>query len=1203
MTPVQVIYYIIFPIVLPISGAKTSRTAKDAHTDLITIGYLWQYATNNEPFIKFLSQFGLSPEKDETHIIRIMTHKTKKWKDLLESRTDVDVELIPWSQEQTIINIHKRCDEMNLAEFTLLHDIVNTTRNNLLIIDSDRKSSDRISILVRTATKCNHCAQSAGKVFPTIYFCNNIVGYNWINKLGITCDTAMLLLPNDLRHESNVYSLMPQIFVSATEHKYHNHFYHSTQQLRAAHKTHQDARGHHVLSKHRRKHRIYTKKYKLLKLYREQQTKRKTRKEASDVLEVPIGRRKLLCKYRKSCYNTGIIPKTWNIHNILPRFMTGPYAQENCSEKGSTTEMHTRNENEEREEISEAELKLLCRYRKSCYEEIGAEIEKSALKVQTGPIFSRDIIILPATKQKSTKEIARIALAKIEEKERNAALRPIPTKVIVEKNLNKVTEKMKKRLSCKYRKSCYETGILPEIDISSDNLLQKIYHFLIRRNRQGRMQETIHKEFTDFNNNEKRIYCKYRKSCLSTGQKIAINHGQNFKYLNIFNRYDKVIPLKIRCKYRKSCYDTGTLPNLKKKIAKEETPSRVPVQTVISLYHLKTLCKYRKSCYKRKAEEQQNLNTGLLDEAETHAKDEIQQKEEEKREKKKITKSFQKEPVLKSEKTEETSVSKKMERAFETKLMKETSSKKLIKKSKVFVPVLEEKRMTAATGNEKFEGTVYKPRKKRTKEHTEETSIKPTKKIQKTVTSTAIMKEPITEKIVPEHAGSKEEKSKIEKIEKEMRIKNENIMKEKKIFVDKKDFEKELLSTMTDVQPSRVKEVQSIFLQNENITVPREVNIYDKNLSPLNIKLLCKYRKSCYENGKLQSVQIIKAPQDFQEKKDHRQLEIRCKYRKSCYETGKLPENLQENFKMTHFTKKEEEHIPKKHSLEENIPLTLRCKYRKSCYETGKLPPIKISIFGFSEIPIPNEYKNKESAEEELSTEQLKLRCKYRKSCYETGILPSYLNHTSYVVIASIKEYDSPQLKCKYRKSCYESIELDIQLDKVRKKEAQKKMQEGIVKSPHQTEPVIKHKEKEQKDKVQEKVTDEASKRTQKKKNKELQFDAKEHEYMQVELLDYSQPRQKATKLRSLSSAQKLKCKYRLKCYSSVPLHQVAEEKRIEKLRQLNIKDFRRANGAICNIYYISCRKQAGLPILERAPIGPNGRRLCRKKKKEKISD
>uniref|UniRef100_A0A1I8E9J4 Uncharacterized protein n=1 Tax=Wuchereria bancrofti TaxID=6293 RepID=A0A1I8E9J4_WUCBA len=1196
MTPVQVIYYIIFPVVLSISGAKTSST-KDAHTDLITIGYLWQYATNNEPFLKFLSQFGLSPKKNETHIIRIMTHKMKKWKDLLERRTDVDVELIPWSQEQTVINIHKTCDEMNLAEFTLLHDIVNTTRNSLLIIDSDSESSDRISILVRTATKCNLCAQSAGKVFPTTYFCNNIVGNNWINKLGRTCDTAMLSLPNDLRHKNVVYSLMPQIFVSATE-----HFYQSTQQLRATHKTHQDLRGHHVLSKHRRKHRIYTKKYKLLKLYWEQQTKRKTRKEASDVLEVPIGRRKLLCKYRKSCYNTGIIPNTWNIHNILPRFMMDSYAQENCSEKESTTEMHIGNENEKKEEINEAELKLLCRYRKSCYEEVGAEVEKSALKIQTGPIFSRDITILPATKQKSTKEIARMALAKVEEKARNAALRPIPAKVIIEKNLNKVTEKMKKRLSCKYRKSCYESGILPEIDISSDNLFQKIYYFLTRRNRQGRMQEIIHKEFTDFNNNERRIYCKYRKSCFNTGQKIAINHGQNFKYLHIFNKYDKVIPLEIRCKYRKSCYDTGILPNLKKKIAKEETPSRAPVQTVISLYHLKTLCKYRKSCYKRKAEEQQNLNTGLLDEAETHDKDETKQKEEGKKEKKKIIKSFQKEPVLKSEKTEETSVSKKMEHTSETKLMKETNSKKMIKKSKVFVPVLEEKRMVGTTGNEKFEGTVYKPRKKRTKEHTEETSMKSTKKIQKTIISTAIMKEHITEETVPEHVGSKKEKPKAEKTEKEMRIKNEKIIKEKEIFVDEKDFKKELLSTATEVQPSPVKEVKSIFLQNGNITVPREVNIYDENLSPLNIKLLCKYRKSCYENGKLQSVQIIKATQDFQEKNDHSQLEIRCKYRKSCYETGKLPENLQENFKMTHFTKKKEEHIPKKHIPEENIPLTLRCKYRKSCYETGKLPPIKISIFGFSEIPILNEYKNKESVEEELSTEQLKLRCKYRKSCYESGILPLHLNHTAYVVTASIKEYDSPQLKCKYRKSCYESIELDIQLDKVRKKEAQKKIQEGIVKSPHQTEPVIKHKEKEQKDKVQEEVTDEASKRTQKKKNKELRSDATEHEYMQIELFD-SQPRQKATKLRSLNSAQKLKCKYRLKCYSSVPLHQVAEEKRIEKQRQLNIKDFRRANGAICNIYYISCRKQAGLPILERAPIGPNGRRLCRKKKKEKISD
>uniref|UniRef100_A0A1I7VK21 YqaJ domain-containing protein n=1 Tax=Loa loa TaxID=7209 RepID=A0A1I7VK21_LOALO len=1119
----------------------------------------------------------------------------EKWKDLLESHTDVDVKLIPWRQEQTTINIYKTCDEMSLAEFTLLYGIVNTTRNSLFIIDSESESSDRINILVRAATKCNLCAQSAERIFPTIYFCNNIGNNNWTNKLGRKCNTAMLPLPNGLRRKNSVYSLMPRIFVSATEHKYHNRFYHSTQQPRAVHKAHQDSRGHHMLSRHRKKHRVSTKRYKLLKLYREQETKQKIRKKASDILEVPIGRRKLLCKYRKSCYNTGIIPNTWNIHNILPRFMDS-HAQENSSEKKSMTEMQIKNENEEKEEISEAELKLLCRYRKSCYEEVGAEIEKSTLKVQAGPIFSRESTILPATKQKSTKEIARMALAKAEEKEKIATLLSISTKAITEKNMNEIVEEMKKRLVCKYRKSCYDSGVLPEIDTSFDNLFQKIYYFVRGRNHEASTQEIIHKEFTDFNDDEKRVYCKYRKSCYNTGQKPVINHGEIFKYIHIVKKYEEVIPLEIRCKYRKSCYDTGILPDLKKKVAKEESPSAVPVQTVISLYHLKTFCKYRKSCYKQKAEEQQNFNVGLFDEAETLGNDEAERKEQKEKKIKKVIKSFQKESASKSEKTKEISTSKKMERTLGTKPTQVTDNKKLIKTSKVSVPELEGKRMATIIENIKFEKTVHKPKKKKIKGPAEEIPIRQAKKVQKTVWSTINMKQPITEKGIPERVEFKKEKLKAEKVEKEIRIKEEKIIKGKEISIaEEKDFEKE--PTTTEIPPpSPVKEVQSVFLQAENITPPAKVNIYDENLSPLDIKLLCKYRKSCYESGKLPPAQSAKTVQDFE---DPRQLEIRCKYRKSCYETGKLPQNLHENFKETHLIKKKEENIPKKYNPKGHIPLTLRCKYRKSCYKTGKLPSIKTSIFGFPTIQILNECKA--SIGEEQNREQLKLRCKYRKSCYESGILPLHLNNTAYVVTTSIKQYENLHLKCKYRKSCFENMKLDIQLDKVRKKVELKKVQEGIVKAPNQTEMVVRNKEKEQKKEIQDEVMNGKSKRTHKKKSKELKYEVKEQQYMQIEPLD-SRSRQEATKLQLLNSSQKLKCKYRLKCYNSVPLHHVTEGKGIEKQRQLNIKDFRRANGAICNIYYISCRKQAGLPIIGRAPIGPNGRRLCRKKKKG-ISD
>ncbi|KAM3723709.1 Serine-protein kinase ATM [Dirofilaria immitis] len=1178
MIPFQVIYYIAF-LLLSIRGAEPIRTTKNASSDLITTGHSWQYGTNDESLYKFVNQFGLYLQKNETQIFRIMTYKTERWKDMMKSHIDVDAELIFWSKEQTITNIYKTCEEMNLAEFALLYHIVDATSNNLLIIDSDNEISDRISILIQIATKFNHCAQSAGKFSPIIYFCSTVLR----NKLKRICHKSVLPLPSDLRYKNAVYSWMPRIFASATEYKYHNHFYHSTQQSRTTNKAYQDSRSQHVLNRHRRKHSVYSKKYKFLKLRREQKTMQKIPNEESDVLEVPIKRRKLLCKYRKSCYDTGIVPNTWNIHNILPTFMGLHEAQNNFS-------FQMRNENEEKEEISEGELKLVCHYRKSCYEEMGAKIEKNAQKVQAGFIFSRSITVLQGQKQKSIKEIASIALAKIEKKEKIAVLRPIPKKVITDKDLNKIEKKVTRRLACKYRKSCYDSGVRPEIDIQFNKLFQKIYYFLRQRIQETGIEKTVHKEFNNLKDDEKRIYCKYRKSCYITGKKPIINQRQVFKYMHIVKKQEEVIPLEIRCKYRKSCYETGILPELKKKIAKEIL-SVISMQTVTSLYQLKILCKYRKSCYKRKAEEQQNLNTeqlinatGQVDKAKTFDNDEAEQKKKDEGERKKIIKSSQKKSVLKSEKIEES----KMECAFEAKSTKETNNKNFkLKKPKIFIS--EEKGMIATIGNKKVKEAINKSRKKKIKEAVEETRTELAMKVQKTILPTRIMNQPITENKAPEHAGFKKQRLKVEKKEKEIK---KDIIKGKKIPVTE-GFENKSLSflsplTATDMPSPPIRELQFISLRDENIMSLTETNIYNENLDPLAIKLLCKYRKSCYKNGKVPLTKVSKKAQNFQEKKeDHKPLEIRCKYRKSCYKTGKLLENFHENLRMTYSVKKKEE----------SIPLTLKCKYRKSCYETGKLPLTEKSIFRFSTIQILDDYK-KQFVEKEVNR---KLRCKYRKSCYTSGILPSYLNHTVYVVATSIKQYEDPQLKCKHRKSCYENMELDIQLDKVRKKEEQKKMQEGVVKPPYQTEPVIKYKEKEQKDEVLEEVTNEKSRRTRKKKIKELKSEAEEQKYMQIKPLE-SRSRKVANKLRPLNSSQKLRCKYRLKCYNDIS-HQLAEEKKTEEKRQLSIKDFRRANGAICNIYYISCRKQAGLPILVRAPIGPNGRRLCRKKKKEDITN
>lgn len=841
---------------------------------------------------------------------------------------------------------------------------------------------------------------------------------------------------------------MPRIFASATEHKYHNH------DNNMQHKAHQDLRSHLLFRRHGRKHHVYIKKSKFSKLYREQETRRKIQKESSDLLDVAIGRRKLFCKYRKSCYNTGIIPNTWNINNVLPQMMSMD-EEGKSSAKASMTEIPKSYDNEEKGKIGEEEMKLLCRYRRSCYEKVGAHIE-SALKVQVEPIsFSHDSVILP-TKQKSTKHIARITLRKIGE--RTASLQTTPTKMITGENLNEIKKKMKKRLACKYRKSCYDTGILSD---------------------------------------------------------------------------------------------------LSKKPVKEEMSPMVPVQTVTSLYYLKTLCKYRKSCYKKKTEERQNSNVGQLEEIRMLDKNGSERKKEGEKEKK-ADKSYQKESVLESKKTTQTSPLMKVERVFETKPTKIINDKKLTKKSRISISKMEEKRM-AAIKNENVEGIVHKVGKTKT-EQGEEIPIKPIKKVQSAVLSTST-KRSIMQKKSPEYLQAKKKRLESEKVKEKIRIRDEKIVKKKKTL-ETDVFEKELTAKATEVSSTAVDEVQSTLLQVTKTIPLRNVNVYDENYN---------------ENSSLLD-QTAKITQHFEVQDDHRKIET-------------LLENHDGNFKTTY--------LAKKNNPEKNMSLILRCKYRKSCYKTGKMPTVERSKLTLSKTQIMKGHEA--SVRWEPTREQLRVRCKYRKSCYESDVPSIVLNDTAYAITTLIKHYESLQHKCKYRKSCYDSIKLDMQLDKARKMDEQRKMQKGIIEALYRKESVNKRKENEQKKNEKDEVTD-GDKRSNRTKSEELKSQIKEQQYMQINQLD-SQSRQKAIKLQSINSVQKIKCKYRLKCYDSVPLQQVAEEKRIENQGKLNIKDFRRANGAICNFYYISCKKQAGLPINERVPIGPNGRRLCRKKKKEEMSD
>jgi hypothetical protein len=85
----------------------------------------------------------------------------------------------------------------------------------------------------------------------------------------------------------------------------------------------------------------------------------------------------------------------------------------------------------------------------------------------------------------------------------------------------------------------------------------------------------------------------------------------------------------------------------------------------------------------------------------------------------------------------------------------------------------------------------------------------------------------------------------------------------------------------------------------------------------------------------------------------------------------------------------------------------------------------------------------------------------------------------------------------------------------------------------------------------------------------------------------------------------KLRCKYRKSCYEEsgragkVP-------KVMERMAERSGPAMGNGSAAVdakCNPWRISCRQSLGLPIREKAPIGPSGKKLCRKRRKNGDKD
>jgi hypothetical protein len=113
---------------------------------------------------------------------------------------------------------------------------------------------------------------------------------------------------------------------------------------------------------------------------------------------------------------------------------------------------------------------------------------------------------------------------------------------------------------CKYRKSCYETGShqctrtilkrdkgeLPDLSdeqVDHKHVTEKEEHVDL-----GEMKEL-----------QKKLYCKYRHSCYETGERanlqtVAAVHKEHSAVYE-HDHVDHVVNMKVECKYRKTCYD------------------------------------------------------------------------------------------------------------------------------------------------------------------------------------------------------------------------------------------------------------------------------------------------------------------------------------------------------------------------------------------------------------------------------------------------------------------------------------------------------------------------------------------------------------------------------------------------------------------------------------------------------------------------
>lgn len=951
---------------------------------------------------------------------------------------------------------------------------------------------------------------------------------------------------------------------------------------------------------------------------------------------------RLHCKYRKSCYETGkrglIEPYDISFDHIF-HFWRAPTSQQHHLPKTEDADQDGVPDSED-DDVNLADRKLVCKYRTACYKE--HNIPLSDKQQERERSFMSAKLQVPQGKKRTLKDIAAKAVSGVKEREEEVKTRPIPKSLIVEKKLQEIENQLQKKLDCKYRKSCYETGNLPDIEESSFSI-----PFLYSDSKDDKDDddEKEEKPFAEMEDLEKKHYCKYRKSCYSTGEKPDIESELVIEsFRDILEMPDVVetrkLTLQERCKYRKSCYETGILPDLSRddehieKAIKKEVSSVVPS----TVQDLKTLCKYRKSCYQEISE------SSSADIVQIIRKRRLIEKEVRKRRTRRHRRLHKRRAMMTRYGMTSGSASKydKVE-----KTQKELQDIADAREHRKDIPAPKSVKIHGKKKAEKvvedvIEQNTVNPAETEQDNSAEEENepVLETSKSKKSKRSLKKVKEPATEpEDVPEPEIKKKQKKSLKTVVAPVPVpvpEPEDEEKQEPVPEPPKKTKK---------SSKKIKRADS-GEEEEDAPVPGPIPV------PVPVKADKKEKKPDPEDddddddepeapAKIQKVSTKTATPNADSddddddddgnefdnkhdpKRDHR---LHCKYRKTCYETGERGLIEPYDFSIWHLVHfwaappSQQHHNYGKHkdSDGDGVPdiedkdaamadRKLSCKYRPSCYEKYDIPvgekilerEQKRTVKPDSAEDDDEDDEDEKERKIDLNAADRRLECKYRRSCYDSGVLPTIQQWSEAPTLSETIDTSPKNMKfqkCKYRKSCYEAEGISNKEDTVDSNEDLKKPHIPEKLKPVETSKDRHHhqskhgKKKHQEPKDSDEEDDDDKKEDQKEKLKKTKEDKKEdakiHQQTDTETLE-----QEVREI-SLSVAEKLHCKYRKSCYSSV-------EPKAAKQDHSGTMARRAGSGQKCHIYYLSCREAMGLPPKEKAPMGPNGKRLCRKVKKD----